>query len=196
MNDAHEYDPRPAYDAAVTWVAALMDGVQAEQLDQPTPCTDFDVRTLMGHLIATGVRAEAIGLGRDPNLEPRLVETSDPAAEYRAITDRARQAWSDDAALDAASIVPWGTVPGRAALTGYVNETLTHAWDLAVATGQPAETDVTVAEPALVAARSYISAEIRASDDVPFGPVVQPREGAGPVEQLANWCGRSSVGWV
>ena len=44
--------------------------------------------------------------------------------------------WADDARLDALVTVPWGRVPGRAAVWGYMREALVHGWDLAVATGQ------------------------------------------------------------
>ena len=60
---------------------------------------------------------------------------------YRAAAARARNAWSDDSRLDALVEVPWGKVPGRIAVSGYVMEIVTHSWDLAKATGQPTEGD-------------------------------------------------------
>lgn len=188
------YDPRSDYAAALAWVTGLMRDVRADQRDAPTPCTEFDVHTLMEHLIATAVRAEAIGHGRDANAEPRFVESDDPATTYAETADRAIAAWTDDATLDAPASVPWGTVPGRAALAGYVRETLVHGWDLAVATGQPAEADPAVVAPALATAQEFLPAEIRAEEWVPFDPPVEPRADAGPTERLANWCGHTATG--
>ena len=39
--------------------------------------------------------------------------------------------WADDAVLDELVTVPWGRVPGRAAVWGYIREALVHGWDLA-----------------------------------------------------------------
>ncbi|WP_461417376.1 maleylpyruvate isomerase N-terminal domain-containing protein [Gordonia sp. GN26] len=56
-------DPRPAFTAATTWVTGLLSAVTAEQLDAPTPCDEFDVRTLGAHLLATAQRAAALPEG-------------------------------------------------------------------------------------------------------------------------------------
>src|SRR5919107_3629074 len=66
-------DPRPLYRNALTWVHDLAAAVPAERLTAPTPCPDFDVRALLGHLVATVDRARVFGEGGDPNAEPRVV---------------------------------------------------------------------------------------------------------------------------
>ncbi len=183
-------DPRPHYIAATRWVTNLMDGVPADRLHAPTPCTEFDVSALMGHLIGTARRSRALSRGED--IFAVAMSSDHPsAAEYASVVAEAVDSWSDDARLTALVRVPWGEVPGAGALWGYVNETLVHGWDLAVATGQPAEVETAAAEAAITVARQFIPAEIRADDDVPFGPVVEPRPDAGATERLANWSGRT-----
>ena len=86
--------------------------------------------------------------------------------------------------------MPWGSVPGAGAIWGYLNETLVHGWDLAVATGQPSEADPDLAGAALAAAQRFIPAGPR-GPEVPFGDAVSPAPDAGPTEQLANWSGRT-----
>jgi uncharacterized protein (TIGR03086 family) len=80
------------------------------------------------------------------------------AAASRAAASRATAAWADDAKLDALVEVPWGKVPGRFALAGYIQEILTHGWDLAQATGQPAEGDPELALWALAAENPRLQA--------------------------------------
>lgn len=188
-------DPRPFYAAATTWVTDLIANVTDDQLDRPTPCTEFDVRALIGHLIGTGKRGVAIGEGGDLLAIPAADDRHD-AQTYRELTERASSLLSDDSRLGEMVTVPWGTIPLAGAVWGYVSETLTHGWDLAVATGQHAETDPAIVEPTLAVAKQFIPAEIRQLDDIPFGPVVESRPEAGPTEKLANWTGRESANWV
>ena len=188
-------DPRPAYAAATAWMTELMRGITSDQWSKPTPCTEFDVQTLARHIVGVGRRSVALGAGTDVFAVDPIAEVFD-ADSYADAVNKAIQLWSDDAKLAAPVRVPWGTVPGAGALWGYVNETLVHGWDLAVATSQDLEREADHAAAALAAAQQFIPAEIRASDEVPFGPVVTPRADAGPIERLANWSGRSSDGWV
>lgn len=188
-------DPRPAFAAATGWVTELLSAVTAEQFAAPTPCDDFDVRTLGAHLLATAQRAAALPEGVDVRSMPFIADRFD-ANEYAAVVARALDLWSDDATLTAPVQVPWGEVPGAGALWGYVNESLVHGWDLAVATGQPSEADPEAATATLAIARQFIPAEIREDPNVPFGVVVEPRAGAGPTETLANWSGRNSAAWI
>jgi uncharacterized protein (TIGR03086 family) len=80
--------------------------------------------------------------------------------------------------------------PGRAAVLAYTSETLVHGWDLAVATGQDPEAGPAVAGPVLAAMQRFLPAEPRGGP-IPFDAPVQPGAGAGPTEQLANWCGHA-----
>lgn len=184
-------DPRTAYDRALTWANDLISRVEPTDLDRPTPCSEYEVRALLGHLVATVDRARRIGEGGDPRTMPTSV-TGVPddgwSAAFAAAVDKMTPVWADDALLDRPVTVPWGTVPGRAALWGYVNEALVHGWDLAVATGQDAEADADLAEAALACAQAKIPAD-RRGGPIPFAEVVEPAPDAGPTERLANWSG-------
>ncbi|WP_072686849.1 TIGR03086 family metal-binding protein [Rhodococcus marinonascens] len=186
-------DPRPLYREALTWTTGLIAGIRPDQLTAATPCTEFDVRALLGHLVTTVEVARAIAEGGDPSTITDVV-TGIPedgfADAYRSAADRMFPTWTD-AGLDTDVIAPWGTVPGRVAIWVYINETLVHGWDLATATGQPPETRPELAESVLAVARHALPAEARGGQ-MPFAAVVEPLPTAGPTERLANWSGRKS----
>lgn len=189
---ARSTDPRPLYRAAHQWVVGLVSAVPASSLELPTGCPDFDVRALLGHLVATVRRARAIGAGGDPFSVPRVVTgiADDAWAQaYAADAAAVWQVWHDDALLDRPVTAPWATVPGAVALEGYLNESLVHGFDLATATGQDPEADPELVRPALERAPQLIPAALRGGH-MPFDPVVEPAPDAGLTERLANWSGR------
>jgi uncharacterized protein (TIGR03086 family) len=189
----HMTDPRQIHQRAMAQTEAIVAAVQPGQLTAPTPCPEYDVRALLSHIIGGLNRVAIVGEGGDGLARPaRADDVPDdgwPEA-YRAAAQRARAAWADDAKLDALVEVPWGKIPGRFAIAGYIQEILTHGWDLAQATGQPAEGDPELAFFALAGAKRVLPAEIRGDDDIPFGPVVDVSSDAGPYAQLAAWLGR------
>jgi uncharacterized protein (TIGR03086 family) len=186
-------DPRTIYARALDQTAAIIENVKPGQLGDPTPCTEYDVRALLSHMVGGLNRAATMGEGGDGlAVAPHVDGVPDdgwPDAFGRA-SARVKAAWADDARLDAPVRVPWGEVPGRAAVTGYVQEVLTHGWDLAKATGQPAELDPELAEFALAFARRVLPPEPR-DGAVPFGQVIPTPDGSGPYTQLAAWLGRT-----
>lgn len=182
-------DPRVIYFRATAQTESVIAAVRPEQENLPTPCRDWDVRTLLSHLVGGVTRVALVGEGADAlSLPPFAAAGDDWAAGFRAAVKRAEAAWADDATLDAPCTVPWGTVPGRVALAGYVREVLAHGWDLATATGQPTELDPELAAFALDVSRRSLPADGRAG--IPFGPVRPAPPGAGGYAQLAAWLGR------
>jgi len=188
-------DPREYYERALAQTEQVVAAVRPDELGGPTPCTEFDVRALVNHIVGGITRAAITGEGGDAlAFSGRVDEAPDdgwPDA-YRAVAKRATAAWSDDARLDAMVTVPWGTVPGRVALSGAVQEVLTHGWDLATATGQEAEGDPELATWVLEEFAHRALPPERRGGPVPFGPVVAVPAEAGPYAQLAGWLGRGT----
>ena len=185
-------DPREIHQRAMAQTEAIVAAVPPGQLALPTPCTEYDVRALLSHMVGGLTRIAVVGEGGDGlAVVPRAdgVPEDGWLAAYRAATARTRAAWADDARLDAMVEVPWGKVPGRQALGGYVQEILTHGWDLARATGQPTELDPELATWVLAVAQRILPPEPRGGE-IPFGSVVPVPPGAGPYTQLAAWLGR------
>jgi uncharacterized protein (TIGR03086 family) len=110
----------------------LVGGVAADQWTAATPCEQWDVRTLVGHLVSgdAGIAAAV----RGEHLKPPSVE--DPAADFGYVSDDLIAAFSEPDALDRRVVLPMGSVPGASALWIRVVEHVVHGWDLARATGQ------------------------------------------------------------
>ena len=83
-------------------------------------------------------------------------------------------------------------VPGRAALSGYVMETVTHTWDLSEALGRPLQLDQELAEFALGIAHRVLPDEQRPTE-VPFAPARPARENGDTYDTLAAWLGRTPL---
>ncbi|MFG2375626.1 TIGR03086 family metal-binding protein [Streptomyces sp. NPDC048504] len=188
-------DPRPLYTRATEQAAALIGTVRPEQLAGPTPCTEFDVRTLLSHLVGGTHRIATIGEGGDGMAVHPFVDgvtdESWPAA-YEEARVRVREAWADDTRLEALVQVPWGKAPGHIALSGYLMEGVTHTWDLSEALGHPLQLDPELAEFALAIARRVLPDEQRDAG-TPFDTAVPVAEGADAYGQLAAWLGRKPV---
>lgn len=193
--DTNTTDPRPVYTRAAEQAAALIRTVRPEQLTGPTPCTEFDVRTLLSHLVGGTHRIATVGEGGDGLAVRPFVDGVDddgwPAA-YDEASGRAREAWADDARLDALVQVPWGKAPGRVALSGYVMEGVTHTWDLNESLGRPLELDPELARFALSFARRALPDEQRDAG-TPFDSAQPVPEEADVYRQLAAWLGRRPI---
>ncbi|MET7911458.1 TIGR03086 family metal-binding protein [Streptomyces avermitilis] len=188
-------DPRPLYARAAEQIAALIKTVRPEQLAGPTPCSEFDVRTLLSHMAGGTRRIAVVGAGGDGlAVRPFLDGVPDDgwAAAYDEVRAEVEKSWADDARLDALVHVPWGEAPGRTALSGYVMEAVTHTWDLSEALGRPLGLDPELAEFALAIAHRVLPDEQR-GDDLPFDSAVPAPEGADAYERLAAWLGRGPL---
>lgn len=186
-------DPRPVYFAALAQNGKLVAGVRPDQLGAPTPCADYDVRALLGHLLSGMRRVTAVPRGGDALAVPRVVtEIADDAwsAAYEQDAAALRQVWSDDAVLDQMMALPFGTMPGRGAAAAFLIESAAHGWDLAAATGQESGLNPDIGEAALGLARRFLPAEPRGGD-VPFEAVIEVPAERGPYIQLAGWLGRA-----
>jgi uncharacterized protein (TIGR03086 family) len=185
-------DPRVALLRAADQAVAVVGLVTPDRLAAPTPCAEYDVRHLTGHLVAVLRRiAYVAGGGHAFDVPSIVLDVPEDrwAAAAAANAAGLRAAWSDDAVLDRVLRLPWGEVPGRGAAMAYVQELTTHAWDLAAALGRPDVLDPRLAELALVAAHRYLPAQPRGGP-IPFEAPVEVAADAPPYDRLVAWLGR------
>ena len=161
-------DPRSELRRAFEQAATVVDGVSAEQLGQPTPCSEFDVAALLAHLVGVANRVAGIGRGEEQPHDLATVTLSPEAwagAFGQAMSD-ALDAWSDDSLLERDLVLPFGTFPGPLVAQIYVLELVMHAWDLAAATGQTSVLSSELADTALPIALAVLPPEPRGRNAV------------------------------
>ncbi len=186
----------PLHDRALDEAAQLVDAVQPDQMGLPTPCTDWDVRALLTHLV--GGNRRYVGLTQGASIGPGTARAGgppvdllddDPAGAYRRSAAELKAAWADPALLDRTFDLPIGTLPGRAALTLHLVETVTHGWDLAMATGQRPTFDPEVVRTALRFAQAGVPGE--RPPGTPFEPAVPVADDLPEIDRLAAFLGRT-----
>lgn len=201
MTDATPTAPDPRPDLAraagqLAGVIAAADELPPAAQERPTPCAEYDVRDLLTHLVDGAQRWAELGeTGVEGDGEPEAVPAGQWTAAYQKAHQRFTEAWAEDRKLDVPVTVPWGTMPGRIVLAGYLMELAAHTWDLARALGRGTDgLDQELAESALRAAQQALPAE-RRGEGVPFDPVREAPEGTDGYGRLAAWLGRDA-GWT
>jgi uncharacterized protein (TIGR03086 family) len=168
-------------------------GVGTDQLGLPTPCEGWNVRELLNHIIAGNLWAAELAGGRTiaevgSALDGDMLGT-DVAAAYDASADAAAQAFEAPGAMDAPCAVSYGPVPGSVYAGHRLVDVLIHGWDLATATGQPADLDPQLVEACWDVVRPQLSL-LQASGA--FGTEVSGRMGdANPQTSLLAVLGRT-----
>lgn len=179
---------RQDYFDSLAWVSDLTGTTGWGQLGEPTPCAAFDVRRLIGHLLGGAQRG--IATARDSSWRdvPKVVTDvadGELGLAYKSLAAELVEAWSKLGAADRVS-APWGPCTAWEAVRGLTVETVTHGWDLAVATGQPAEAPPGVARRCLEYAARIIPDGLRGID---YDPPVTGVGAESPTERLAHVLG-------
>lgn len=188
-------DPVDQLARALRASEALVATVDGPQWTLPTPCPDWTVRDLVNHLVfGMEVFTGALGTGSTPSREELLARAGedalgdDPMGAYRRAAESMLTAFSRPGSLERVVTIPFGSVPGIAALHLRVVECLVHGWDLARATGQPADLPQDLAETELAFSRAQLT-ELPPGR-TPFAPPRPAPPDASAVEQLAAFLGR------
>lgn len=128
---------------ATALASEAVHNVKPDQLSDPTPCSEFDVRALLNHLLggmemlhtaATGGDASAVDRESD-----RVGDGSDIGARYDASRQKLLDAIAEPGVFDRTWKMPFGEMPGKMMAGIAFMEHLTHAWDVRKATGQDTE---------------------------------------------------------
>jgi uncharacterized protein (TIGR03086 family) len=171
------------YERASTWTASRVAGATGK-LDAPTPCDDWDVATLMNHMLDTERYFVGAARGEDaspPSPNPPGLLSEDPVADFHAAQDEILNAYRAPGVIEKT-----GPSLGIA-----FSDQLLHGWDLARATGQ----DATMPEGLPEAAYQMIHG--RFTDDQRAGvfkPEVKVPVDASAQDKLLAYTGRHPSG--
>lgn len=176
-------DPIAQLDDLGPHLSAVVAGITPDQLDNPTPCTEFTVRGVLEHMIG-GANAFAAAYRRETAAEPDL---GDPLAAFGPALGDLVAAISAPGALERMVQGPFGEVPGEVYARFLALDGLIHGWDLAIATGQAYHPPDELVAAAEAFARQAVD-PLR--DGQTFADPVEPLTGATPIERLANYTGR------
>lgn len=180
------------YRAALTWVGRLMSTTDPAYLDRPTPCEEFTVRDLLGHLLGTAYRGLATARGESATRVPHVVRDvpdEELGPTYARLAELIASAWSRVGPEEPVP-APWGECTGRRAVEGFTVETLVHGWDLAVATGRDPEELSDVAGRCLPLAGVVVPERLRG---VMYDDQVPASRDDGPTTRLARALGRQAT---
>ena len=176
-----------AFDATLT----VLVQVQPDQLDAPTPCASWDVRSVINHIVDAARWWAGRVTGDEP--EPDVDYTAgDFVAAYRDSMKIAIAAFSADGVPDRMIALPFGQFPGAVVAGMAATDQFTHGWDLARAIGRPAGLDPDLATELLAQSRLGFDDSMRGPDGAaPFGPARQAPADAPAADQLAAFLGRA-----
>lgn len=165
-------------------------GVRDDGLDAPTPCAEFDARSLVDHLLGTVEAMRRVGAGEPPDPQDPWgsagghviarwrEDLSDSLEQYAAAWIR-EDAWEGDAMGGAMTKHLLGDM-------AFV-EVLLHGWDLARSSGQSVEYDGAALEQA-EEIMDRIGDQGRTQGA--FGPAVHVGEGASTLAKVLAASGR------
>jgi uncharacterized protein (TIGR03086 family) len=134
-------------------VAGAAKAANSNTLEQATPCTDWDLRTLLNHMILwTSYSAERRAYGESVAEELMSKDfTAEPgyAQAYQAQIAKAVDAWSKPEAWEGDRNVMGSGTPAADIAAMLIAEMVLHGWDIAQATGQDYHCDDAVARNVL-----------------------------------------------
>ena len=176
-------------------IGTVVDGIEPDQLDNPTACDPWTVRDVINH-VTTGAELFALCVRDGSASDEQLIELmttdrlgDDYRGSFHRATDAALEVFGTPGAMDRLVTLPFGEMPARMAVDIAIFDVTTHAWDLARATGQSTDLDPEVAAAALRAARAMLSDDLRATGR--FGTEVTVPDDAPVADQLAAFTGRT-----
>jgi uncharacterized protein (TIGR03086 family) len=165
--------------------------VREDQWHMPTPCTDWEVRDLVNHLVAearwvpdlmAGSTVAEVGDRYDGDQLG-----ADPQGAWADASAAALEAVAADGALDRIVHVSWGDIPAEVYVSQLTCDLVVHGWDLARAIAADESIDSELVDYCY--RWSVPQAELMRSSGL-FGEQIEPAADADDQTRLLNLFGR------
>jgi len=165
------------YVKAMSATRAYLDAVRADQWQNATPCTEWNVKDVANHLIGENLWAAELLDGKTiAQVGNRLdgdLAGNDPAAAYRASVRAATAACTAPGAMQSTCHLSFGDYSGSEYASQLLLDTLIHGWDIARGSGQDTRLDPELVEVCLPIA-TQLTNQFRDAgvfgENLPVGP--------------------------
>jgi len=174
---------------------SVMGRVTPGDLDRPTPCTGWDLRTLLGHIIGQNHGfAEAVEAPDAPlsAYAHRVPEAQAVAADWKASADRVAQAFAAATPGKPVLLVEISDeirFPAETAIGFHLLDTVVHTWDVATSLEEVFHPGDELAHAVLIGARQVPAGPARERPGASFAPVL-PSGGTDPWQEALALLGR------
>lgn len=183
-----EPDPMAAHQRVIAEVGALIASARPEQMDDPTPCGDWNVRRVIAHLADTNdLYATLASTGSMPSEIPTY---EDPVAAFPEQAARAHEAFAAPGYLDEVRPTPIGPQPGKVAVQHVVNEMVAHGWDLAKGLGASTDLVPDIAARSLESWKAFFAGFSRSMMSFNFATEHEAGPTATNADRVAAYLGR------
>jgi len=173
-----------SYDQTAELVAHLG---QAE-LEAPSPCSGWDVRATLNHLVGTTWMFTLVNQGELAGEDAGDVIGDAPKRAVAAAAKENVAAWRRPGGLDGDRTYPFGTFPAGGAALINLEEVVVHNWDIARGTGQELTIDADIAQTLYDWGLSFPLDDLRAHGA--FGPEIVVAPSAPITDRLMALLGR------
>jgi uncharacterized protein (TIGR03086 family) len=167
----------------------LITGVRPDQLADPTCCPDYDVNTLVNHIVGWLQAFAEAANARKPEGDPSAFSSAEPGKAFHLAAEEVVAGWRAYGTERTVSLTGAG-VPGAMVLSMTIMEYVAHGCDLAMATGQTVPFTDDELGVALARAQTSLPDQMRGDS---FGPPVQVPDTAPVLDRFLGFMGRSTA---
>lgn len=177
-------NPVELYQAATQATQQIIAGVTAEQMESATPCSEWDVKALVDHLIGGAAFFSAGLAGEEPSGPP---QADSPAEAFGMLTSKILEAAKNPSNLERKIQTPFGELSGGEVIFGAFMDATIHGWDLAKATGQDTSMNAAHVE---ILTQAFAPQMDGLRQGGAFGPEVPASGDASSQDKLLSMMGR------